>query len=100
MLGPRNLQREKNCRTLKSPIIETVKIVYMFIYEFRLSQVPGTFDRLDSTPLSTGQDRPTRVWESCKKNLDTGCLGWMETYGMSPALSTEKINSTNQLAVA
>jgi len=35
----------------------------MFIYEFRLSQVPGNFDRLDSTALSTGQDRPTPVWE-------------------------------------
>jgi hypothetical protein len=72
----------------------------MFIYEFTLSQVPGNLDRLDSTALSTGQDRLTRVWESCKKNLDTGCLGWMGTHGMSPALSTEQIDSTNQLAIA
>ena len=69
----------------------------MFIYEFTLSQVPGNLDRLDSTALSTGQDRLTRVWESCKKNLDTGCLGWMETHGMSPALSSKNrlIRNTN-----
>jgi hypothetical protein len=81
-------------------MIEIVKIVYMFIYEFRLWQVPGNFDRLDSTALSTGQDRPTPFWESRKKNLDTGCLAWMGTYGMSPALSTRQIDSTKQLAVA
>ena len=97
MLRPRNLQREENFRTLKSLIIEPVKIVYIFIYEFRLSQVPGNFDRLDSTALITGQDRPTPFWESRKKNPDTGCLGWMGTYGMPPALSTDQ---TNQLAVA
>ena len=80
MLRPRNLQREETFRTLKSLIIETVKIVYMFIYEFLLSQTP--------------------VRESRKKNLNTGCLGWMEAYGMSPALSSEQIDSTNQLAFA
>jgi hypothetical protein len=97
MLRPRNLQREKKFPTLKSLILVTVKIVYMFIYEFRLSQVPGNFDRLDSTALITGQDRPTPFWESRKKNPDTGCLDWMGTYGMPPALSTDQ---TNQLAVA
>jgi len=42
MLRPRNLQREETFRTLKSLIIGTVKIVYMFIYEFCFRKLLAT----------------------------------------------------------
>ena len=72
----------------------------MFIYEFRLSQVPGNFDRLDSTALSTGQDRPTRVWESVQEKSVTrdAWAGWERMACL--LLSSAETDRFNKLIIA
>jgi hypothetical protein len=66
-------------------------MIYMFIYEFRLSQAPGNFDRFYSAALSTRQARPPVAREWNEKTRDKGSPVSRRTHGMSPALPEKQI---------